>query len=194
MRKLLPVIQFSHQLVATKLQSGGHAVDATAGNGNDSLFMLNHMKKNAHLYIFDIQEQALNNTKEKIIHKFGTQEIINANRKIHFLCTGHENLKRHVHSKVKVIMFNLGYLPGSDVSIITKPNTTLEAIESGLELLETSGLISVVLYPGHDGGDKEANLVSEYVTKLNSYDYGVILYKQMNKEKSPFFIGIEKKR
>jgi hypothetical protein len=56
-------------------------------------------------------------------------------------------------------MFNLGYLPGSDKNCITKSETTLPALAQSLEILKPGGLLSIMLYPGHAGGDTEASAV-----------------------------------
>ncbi len=194
MKKLLPVIQFSHMLVAAKLESGGHAVDATAGNGNDTLFLINHLSKNDKLYVFDIQEQAIQQTRNKLMEYLSQADYNKLNQRISFICTGHENIDQHVRDPVKVIMFNLGYLPGANTNIITKPYTTIKAIEKGLQLLVPQGIISIVLYPGHEGGEEEAVLVSNYVARLDPYQYGVIQYKNINKKKSPYALIVEKRR
>ena len=194
MKKLLPVIQFSHMLVAAKLASGGHAVDATAGNGNDTLFLINHLSKNAKLYVFDIQEKAIQQTRSKLMEYLSQAEYNKLNQRITFVCAGHENIDQYVRDPVKVVMFNLGYLPGANTNIITKPYTTIKSIEKSLELLAPQGLISIVLYPGHEGGEEEAILVSNYVARLNPYEYGVVQYKNINKKKSPYTILVEKKR
>ncbi|OEF96018.1 tRNA (mnm(5)s(2)U34)-methyltransferase [Desulfuribacillus alkaliarsenatis] len=194
MRKLLPVIQFAHLLAASKLQSGGNAIDATAGNGNDTLFLINHLSKNSKLYIFDIQEDAIRQTKQRL-HEHLTQADFNKlNQRLFFYCAGHQDMDMYVKEQVKVIMFNLGYLPGSQSKIITKPYTTLNALKKGLKLLLPNGLVSIILYPGHDGGQEEADLVTDYVSRLNTYEFGVIQYNNINKEKAPYLIAIEKKR
>ena len=194
MRKLLPVIQFSHLLAAAKLESGGNAIDATAGNGNDTLFLINHLNKQSQLFVFDIQEHAIRQTKAKLMTHLSQSEFNKLSQRIHFFCTGHENMDQHVKEPIKVIMFNLGYLPGSASEVITKPYTTIKAIEKGLQLLEPNGLLSVIVYPGHDGGEEEALMVTQYIARLNSYEYGVIQYQNINKRKSPYLLAVEKKR
>jgi len=194
MRKVLPVIQFSHMLVAAKLEAGGNAIDATAGNGNDTLFLINHIGKNSKLFVFDIQEDAIQQTKNKLSESLSQADYNKLNQRLNFFCTSHEHIDQYVNEPVKVIMFNLGYLPGSLSGIITKPYTTLKAIKKGLQILLPQGLMSIVLYPGHEGGEEEAELVSSYLSSLNSYEYGVLQYKHINKKKSPFLIAVEKKR
>jgi hypothetical protein len=194
MRKVLPVIQFSHMLVAAKLEAGGNAIDATAGNGNDTLFLINHLGKNSKLYVFDIQENAIQQTKNKLLENLTQADYNKLNQRLNFFCTSHEHIDQYVKEPVKVIMFNLGYLPGSLSGIITKPYTTLQAIKKGLQLLSSQGLMSIVLYPGHEGGEEEVELVTNYLSSLNSYEYGVLQYKNINKKKSPFLIAVEKKR
>lgn len=142
MNKLLPVIAFSHKIIAEKLKLDGSAVDATAGNGNDSLFLLKNLSKNSKLYIFDIQEEAIKNTREKLNIELKESKVKYKEDKIIYLNYGHECIKNYVIEKVRVLMFNLGYLPNSKSPIITRAETTLVAIRDGLDLLLPQGLIS----------------------------------------------------
>lgn len=193
MNKLLPVIAFSHKIIAEKLKLDGSAVDATAGNGNDSLFLLKNLSKNSKLYIFDIQEEAIKNTREKLNIELKESKVKYKEDKIIYLNYGHECIKNYVTEKVRVLMFNLGYLPNSKSPIITRAETTLVAIRDGLDLLLPQGLISIVLYPRHEGGQEEADSVVSFVEGLNANEYNVIKYININKDKAPFLILIEKR-
>nr|CAB3464757.1 unnamed protein product [Digitaria exilis] len=53
---------------------------------------------------------------------------------------------------VRLVAFNLGYLPGGDKTLITVPRTTELALEAASRILSSGGLISILVYIGHEGG------------------------------------------
>ena len=126
---------------------GDTVIDATAGNGNDTLKLCNAVGKNGKVFAFDIQQIALDNT-EKLLKDNGASnfQLINIS---------HSELDRYVSVPVKAVVFNLGYLPGGDHSLHTKHETTTVAIEKGLSLLTDDGFISVTIYYGKDSGTEE---------------------------------------
>ena len=73
---------------------------------------------------------------------------------------------RDWRGEVAVVMFNLGYLPGGDKSLVTRPDTTLPALRAALDLLAPGGLVSVVAYPGHFGGAEESEAVEAFLRDL----------------------------
>lgn len=64
-------------------------------------------------------------------------------------------------------MFNLGWLPKSDKEVITKPESTIKALESLAEIADETNLISVLAYPAHEGGRSELECVEEYLKKYS---------------------------
>ena len=106
---------------------------------------------------------------------------------------GHENLDRYVTEPIRAAIFNLGYLPSADKSVITKPHTTLEAIEKILDRLEVGGRLAIMIYYGHDGGDMEKDAVLEYVIGLDQRDFTAMLYQPLNQINTPpFLVMLEK--
>ena len=93
---------------------------------------------------------------------------------------GHENLDRYITEPIRAAIFNLGYLPSADKSVITKPHTTLEAIEKILDRLEVGGRLAIMIYYGHDGGDMEKDAVLEYVIGLDQRDFTAMLYQPLS--------------
>lgn len=169
-------IQMSHDFLAQVLDDGSIAVDATMGNGNDTAFLAGLAKK---VYAFDVQEQAL----EKTSQRLSDLEIDNAE----LILDGHENLDRYVTEPIRAAIFNLGYLPSADKSVITKPHTTLEAIEKILDRL------AIMIYYGHDGGDMEKDAVLEYVIGLDQRVFTAMLYQPLNQINTPpFLVMLEK--
>jgi len=160
------------------LTEGDRAVDATAGNGNDTVFLAEKVGFSGCVHAFDIQEEALSNTLEKL-NKKGLQ------RRVSLLLTGHEYLLQYVQEPVSVIMYNLGYLPGGNREITTKCDTTLESIKQALKLLLPGGLITIVLYPGHPEGAEERNYLLPFFADLSTSDYTVSQYKLINQGHGP---------
>lgn len=168
--KLLP---FVHQLILGFIDEGDIAVDGTAGNGHDTLILAQAVGVTGKVYAFDIQELAIENTKNRL-------KLANVLDRVKLINEGHEKISEYCPENIKVAMFNLGYLPGGDHSIITKGNTTLMAIEASLNKLHPKGIISIVVYSGHEGGEQEKNIVEEYLKGLDITEWRVITWKQIN--------------
>lgn len=175
-------LHLSHDFLAEVLDDGAVAVDATMGNGNDTAFLAQHAKK---VYAFDVQEQALKSTQERL----EKQAISNSQ----LILDGHQNLDKYVSEPIRAAIFNLGYLPSADKTVITKPDTTLVAIEKILERLEIGGRLAIMIYYGHEGGDMEKDAVLEYVNQLDQWLFTVMLYQPLNQiNQPPFLVMIEK--
>lgn len=175
-------LHLSHDFLAEVLDDGAVAVDATMGNGNDTAFLAQHAKK---VYAFDVQEQSLKSTQERL----EKQAISNAQ----LILDGHQNLDKYVSEPIRAAIFNLGYLPSADKTVITKPDTTLVAIEKILERLEIGGRLAIMIYYGHEGGDMEKDAVLEYVNQLDQWLFTVMLYQPLNQiNQPPFLVMIEK--
>jgi len=159
MPKPLPLTQHAHQIIRAHLTPEDYAIDATCGNGHDSVFLARHA---AHVFAFDIQKQAIENTRKRI-HDEGLTD------KVSLYCTGHQHLAETVpsqfHQRIKAITFNLGYLPGSDKCIITQAESTLKALHASLQLLAPTGLITLLIYPGHSGGDTEYRSIQHWLSQ-----------------------------
>lgn len=175
-------IRLSHDFLAEVLDNEAVAVDATMGNGNDTAFLAKLSQK---VYAFDVQEQALINTRKRL----DEQKIDNAQ----LILDGHEHVDQYVSEPIRAAIFNLGYLPSADKTIITKPNTTLEAIKKILERLEDGGRVSLMIYYGHEGGNVEKDAVLEFVKDLPQEDFATMLYQPLNQiHTPPFLVMIEK--
>ncbi len=162
-------------------------VDATMGNGYDTIYLGKLVGENGKVYAFDVQEEALKSTRKKV-------EKENMNNIIELILDGHENLDQHVKENVACVVFNLGYLPRAKHQIITKPDTTLEAIKKSLTLLKPNGVISIAIYTGHEGGMEEKNYISEYLNRLDQNEFNVLHMEFTNQiNNPPELILIEKK-
>lgn len=182
-------LQFSHSLLKETLTDYDHVVDATMGNGNDTLFLAQTVKPNGKVYAFDVQKQALLKTKQRLLE----QDLYEQVKLVH---DGHEHLENYLteNEPIKAAIFNLGYLPKSDKSLITQPDTTKQALNTLLKHLVSKGRILIVSYHGHPGGEKELTMVKNYCCKLPQEQYNVLCYQFINqKNQPPILFCIEKK-
>lgn len=176
----------SHELISQIVTNGDIVVDATAGKGNDTAFLAGLVGEEGKVYSFDIQESALNITKNRL-NESGLLSRVNL---IH---DGHQNMKKYVNTPIKAVMFNLGYLPGGDHSIGTKGNSTVAAIQAAMDLLVDNGIISIVVYYGRDSGFDEKDEVLNYVQTIDCRGYTVMKTEFVNQINCPpIFICIEK--
>lgn len=184
--KLQRVLQYAQQLLKDSIDEGDTVVDATAGNGHDTLFLAQLVGDNGQVYAFDVQKEAVDATLLRLLdHGLEHRALI--------LNKGHEDVAQYVHKPVAAAIFNLGYLPGSNHDIITKPATTTQAIEELLKLLKVGGLIILVIYHGHPGGKEERDTVMDYVSRLPQKHVHVLKYEFLNQQNDPpFVIALEK--
>ena len=169
------------------VQKGDIVIDATMGNGYDTIYLGNLVGENGKVYAFDVQEEALKSTKKKV-------ERDNMTDRVELILDGHQNLDKYVKEEVSCVVFNLGYLPRAKHVVITKPDTTLEAIKKSLKLLKPNGIISIAAYIGHEGGLEEKNYICEYLDNLNQNEFNVLHMQFTNQiNNPPQLILIEKK-
>lgn len=174
-------LELAHDFLAEIISKEDIVVDATMGNGYDTLFLAKLAKQ---VYAFDIQEKALEKTSQRL------QEAGLTNVKL--LLQGHETVDQFV-TEVKAAIFNLGYLPSADKSIITKPHTTIKALDKLCQLLVKGGRIAIMIYYGHEGGDIERDAVMVFVSQLPQHEYTATIYRTLNQiNNPPFLVMIEK--
>lgn len=145
---------FVHKYLKGIITTNDETVDMTMGNGFDTLFLCQISK---HVLSFDINKQALENTKEKV-NKYDNVDLILDN---------HININKYLNHKVKLFLFNLGYLPNSDDKTITKKDETLLAFKKAYDLLLDDGYIIITFYIGHIGGKDEYYLLDKYIKDNN---------------------------
>ena len=169
------------------ITEGDIVVDATMGNGYDTKYLAEKVVENGLVYSFDVQEEAIKSTKKRL-------EKADLIDRVNLILDGHQNMDMYVNKEVSCVMFNLGYLPRAKHQVITKPETTLEAIKKSLELLKPNGIVSIAIYTGHEGGMEECDEVFGYVSKLDQSEYSVLNCNFVNQiNHPPRLIMIEKK-
>lgn len=150
-------------------------VDATSGNGYDTLYFASRVKK---IYAFDIQENAIKEAKER------TKEFNNIN----FILDGHQNIDKYILDKLDLVIFNLGYLPNSDKTITTLFETTKIAIEKSLKLLKPKKSIIITFYPGTKIGKEESEKILLFLENIDKNKADIFVHKLINKPNNPPFI------
>lgn len=174
-------LEMAHDFLAEVLSPTAVAVDATMGQGFDTVFLA---KRSVCVYAFDVQEQALLWTRERLAEEGLTAELIHA---------GHERLDDYVNGSIDAAIFNLGYLPKADKSVITQPKTTILALQKLLHQLKVGGRVSLMVYYGHEGGQAEKEALQAFVSQLSQKEFAVMIYQALNQvNQPPFLIMIEK--
>lgn len=172
------ITEYVHQFVSSHIKKGSICVDATAGNGNDTLFLCQKTGENGKVIALDIQPKAVENTKRYLeSNNIGNAKVI---------LDSHSNMGKYVQiESVDCILFNLGYLPGSDHGLSTKGSTTVEAIEQGLLCLKKDGVIGLCIYSGGDSGFEERDCILSYLKKLDNRKYLVLVTQYYNRPNNP---------
>lgn len=168
------------------LKEGDAAVDATMGNGKDTLFLCELVGSSGHVYAFDVQQDAVARTAQRV------KEAGFAKRTTLFLA-GHETMAEHIKTPVRAVMFNLGWLPGAAHIVTTKTNTTLEAVSAAANLIAPGGVVTICVYPGHEEGQRELKALLEWAAGLDVRAYNVLHHHFLNaSNQTPRLILIQK--
>ncbi|MBD7943436.1 methyltransferase domain-containing protein [Psychrobacillus sp. Sa2BUA9] len=184
--KLKRILPYAKELLQGIVKEGDTVVDATAGNGYDTLFLASLVGTQGHVFAFDVQKEAIESTSEKLCNA-------ELRDRVSLILDSHEHVGEYVKNKISAAVFNLGYLPGSNHEVVTTGNSTTKAISSLLDLLEVGGLIVLVVYHGHEGGKQEKDELISFVRRLPQSFVHVLCYQFLNQENDPpFIIAIEK--
>jgi len=172
-------VTLSHLYASSVIRPNDVVIDATCGNGNDTIFLAEAVVNGGKVYGFDIQDIAIEAT-----HKALSAKSLLSQTEL--LLQSHDemlsSIPQNLHGKIRCIMFNLGYLPGGDKHQITLPSTTLEALQQSLQLLAVGGLISICAYRGHDGGEEEEMAVAKFCSQLPKQSYNCIKTEHINEQ------------
>ena len=163
-------------------------VDATCGNGNDTVFLAGLVGEEGNVYSFDIQDMAIQNTERKLME-------LHLAERVTVIKDGHQNMDIHIKDRVKAVMFNLGYLPKGDHSLGTRHDTTIIAVKKAMELLNVGGIITLVIYYGGDSGFDEKEKVLEFLKTIEQKNFIVMRTDFINQLNCPpVLVCIEKIR
>lgn len=180
--------KMAQYLLQFKLPFAKFIVDATTGNGKDTLFLAKNSSHHAEILAVDIQMEAIYKAKA-LLGKEGCQE------KVLFIHDDHSNIEKYISSSIDIAVFNLGYLPGGNHSVSTVEKSTMIALRCVVKHLSVGGLVTVIAYPGHAQGELECHTLRSYLTQLPSAVYNIGEWKLLNHStKAPILYVIEKIR
>jgi tRNA A58 N-methylase Trm61 len=179
--------EMAHEWLRRVIQPGDRVVDATLGNGHDALFLARCVGEKGKVFGFDIQEQALHCATQNL-RSHGISDDV-----YEWHLVSHARLRELVTVPVKAVMFNLGYLPGADHSLITAAEETLAALSVASELIVPGGMLTVVCYPGHEGGDLETQAVTQWANAQGEHWHVVHYQKRATQQSAPELIAMQKK-
>lgn len=176
--KILSAVKMAHFLLKGRLATADAVIDATAGNGQDTLFLALHTPDNTIIRAFDIQQDALDKT-QKVL------EAHSLANKVKLVLDSHANMAKYCMEPADIIMFNLGYLPGGTHTVTTITETTAEAVKAGLDLLKAGGIMTVAAYPGHPEGKRELASLQQILQNISQRSYTVACWHMVNQVNSP---------
>jgi SAM-dependent methyltransferase len=181
-------VPLCHHFLRAVVRPGDRVADATCGNGFDTLLLAELVGASGHVWAFDVQEQALAATRERLAEAgFG--------ERVTLLAAGHERLVELVPGPLRAVVFNLGFLPGSDQCCRTATETTLAALEQAAQLLAPGGIIAIAVYTGHAGGDTEGSAVLAWAAALPPKQFNSWRHYQLNRSATaPFLVLVERSK
>ena len=176
-------VDLAHWWLKKALKEGDLCIDATAGRGNDTLFLCQEVGDSGRVLAFDIQEEAVKSTRALLAAEGKKAEVYHES---------HTKMDQYVGAgEAAAIVFNFGYLPGGDHQIATQKETSIEAISKGLALLKVKGVMALCIDHGGDTGFEERDALLAYLKTLDTKKYTVIVSDFYNRPNHPpIFVGI----
>lgn len=174
-------LDLAHSYWKRLVQAGDLLIDATCGNGHDTLALASLQPRL--LYAFDIQSQALESA----------QKRLEKESSIRFIHGCHSQFPPEIASaSVKLIVYNLGYLPGGDKETTTQSSTTLESVSKALDLIMPGGAISITCYPGHAEGAREEAALLFFAEQLDKHMWSCCHHRWINRTQAPSLLLLQK--
>lgn len=181
---MISLREMEKTLLAEHIGNGNVVADFTAGNGNDTLWLARRVGEHGLVYGFDIQKQAVDNT----LALLEKNEVADRCR---IVCDSHHNMLNYIDGMLDAGVFNLGFLPGGDKGITTLRETTIPAIQTAISLIKPGGCLLIAVYPGHDEGRIEGELICEMLSKYEQKHLSAYRFNVLNAPSSPYFILVE---
>ena len=171
-----------HETLKNHVQNGDLAIDATAGNGHDTCYLSELVGNTGKVISIDIQIEAIKSTRRLLT-------VTTLVDRVNLLCGNHsvilDQLLEVYKNSIATIVFNLGYLPGSDKCVKTEPKNTIHALNSASKLLNPGGLLSVMAYRAHLGGEEETNSVKKWMASKEDIGWQINSYDPVSSNQSP---------
>lgn len=185
-------VHLAHVYWKDYLSIGDSAIDATCGNGHDTLFIAKNILSvdQGKIYSLDIQTQALAQTRDHLCQNL-SPEIL---KRVELIQSCHSCFPQEIRPKtIKLIVYNLGYLPGGNKEITTSFETTLSSIEKAMDLVADNGLISITCYPGHAAGKIEQTKILKLVEDLHPWKWICCHHVWINRNEAPSLFLLQRK-
>ncbi len=184
-------LDLAHSYWQKLVQKGDLVIDATCGNGQDTLVLAKLClgRHEGLLYAIDILPQAIENT-----HKYLQNELeAEILERIYLINGCHSQFPKEILlQSAKLITYNLGYLPGGNKSLTTQVESTLESLNNAMKLIQHGGAISITLYPGHPEGQREEEKILSFVREIPSSEWNCCLHQWINRKKSPSLLFLQR--
>ncbi len=172
--------EFAMNVTLNYIDEGDLVIDATAGNGYDTLVLAKAVGEKGKVFAFDIQKEALKNT-EKLLQEHHLQD------RAAFINDSHENIQQYVDGlcKPSAVIFNLGYLPMGDKTITTKCHSSVLAVKAAIDTIKIGGIVTLVLYSGHTEGREEKRTLLKMLKELPGKEFHVAYVSMTNQVNNP---------
>ncbi len=181
-------LDLAHGYWKQLIQKGDWVIDATCGNGHDSLILASLIEEGGVIGL-DIQEIALQKTRQLLNTHLPEEKIPS----IHLFQQSHLSFPSLAYQHpIRVVVYNLGYLPGGNKSLTTQTETTLPSIDAALQLLQPGGILSITCYPGHPEGAREETALISQLSHLKSSEWNVCHHTFSNRLAAPSLILVQK--
>lgn len=195
MRHTFPLFQshldLAHTYWTQLVQPGDLVIDATCGKGHDTLKLcqLALSGDKGKVYAFDIQLTAIETTRLHLMSSLTSEEWAC----VYLQQRCHASFPEEIEVKsVKLIVYNLGYLPGGDKTRTTQVDTTLRSLQQAQTLLQPGGAISITCYPGHLEGEKEQHALLQEIACLCPKEWSCCHYTWLNRTRAPSLLLLQR--
>ena len=166
-----------HDFLRRQVKPGACCIDATAGKGRDTALLCRLAGAEGRVLAFDVQQEAIAQTRALLAAEGLTAEVV---------LDSHANMAQYAAPEsVDCIVFNFGRLPGGDPKIFTTAASSLPAIDAGLGLLRSGGVMVLALYYGKENGYDEKNAILAHLKSLNDQLFTVLACDWLNRKHDP---------
>lgn len=182
-------LSFAHECWSQQVAPGDLVIDATCGNGHDTLFLakIALTKDSGTLFSLDIQPEAIESAKGLLNDGLDASLM----ERVRFVLGSHETFPQEiVPGTIQLIVYNLGYLPGGDKAKTTMTDSTLKSIRHAQLLVKKGGMISITCYPGHEEGKKEEEAIIDMCSQLNPRQWTCCHHRWINRKSAPSLLII----
>ena len=180
--------ELAMSVTLTYIRPGDTVVDATCGTGQDTVVLARAVGPAGKVYAFDIQKKALILTEAHLRkHGVGTERLDSGGRgNVRLIMQSFAEMSAHVPERsASAVVFNLGYLPGGDHAITTTASATLAGLGAALRTVKPGGIVTVVLYDGHEEGRAEKQRVLDWAASLDPSGFHVAYVNLLNQPNNP---------